>query len=149
MTISHLGGCQCGKVRYEISCDPIVVYACHCSECQRQSGSAFAMAAVFPRGHFRLTQGHLKNFSRTAESGRTLTCWFCGDCGTRIFHSPGNIDGNCNLKPGTLDNTSWLHPTVHVWTRSAQPWVIIPEDATKFKTQPADRSWLLPSAPKT
>lgn len=142
--IRHIGGCQCGAVRYEISCDPTVIYACYCTECQRQSGSAFAMTAVFPQEHFRLTEAQPKSFSRTAVSGRALTCWFCGDCGTRIFHTPGSISGNCNLKPGTLDDTSWLRPTLHVWTRSAQPWVSIPDNAANFETQPADRGWLLP-----
>ena len=50
MSHLHTGRCQCGAATYEIGADPIVVYACHCTICQRQSGSAFAMAAVFDRG---------------------------------------------------------------------------------------------------
>lgn len=142
MSFLKTGGCQCGEVRYEITCEPTVVYTCHCTECQRQSGSAFAMAAVIPTEHFKLTRGAAKSFARTGESGRTMLCWFCPDCGTRLYHSPANLAQNCNIKPGTLDDTTWLKPTAHMWTRSAQHWVSIPEDGMVCETQPADRSWL-------
>ena len=57
MHFPQSGGCQCGSVRYEITGPPTVVYACHCTECQKQSGSAFAMAAVIPQENFRITKG--------------------------------------------------------------------------------------------
>jgi hypothetical protein len=57
MMFPQSGGCQCGGVRYEISGPPKVVYACHCTECQRQSGAAFAMATVIPKENFRITKG--------------------------------------------------------------------------------------------
>ncbi|HVC59895.1 MAG TPA: GFA family protein [Acetobacteraceae bacterium] len=142
MRFPQSGGCQCGAVRYEITAAPTVVYVCHCRECQRQSGAAFAMAAVMPREQFRITRGEAVNSPRTGDSGRTMLCWFCGACGTRLYHSPAGLAQNCNLKPGTLDDTTWLRPSVHVWTRSRQPWVQIPPDATSFETQPEDRSWL-------
>jgi hypothetical protein len=143
----YTGGCQCGAIRYEITGEPTVVYACHCTECQRQSGSAFAMTLTVPAPKFRLTKGMPKRFDRQAESGRTVTGWFCAECGTRIFHSPGQLAQNCNVKPGTLDDTLWVMPTVHVWIKSAQPWVKIPDDAKKFDTQPADRTWLVSPRP--
>ncbi len=138
------GGCQCGAIRYEIAGAPTVVYTCHCRECQRQSGSAFAMAMVVPRDRFRITRGTPKSFARTAESGRRVVGWFCPDCGTRLYHTPGELGQNCNVKPGTLDDTSWLRPSVHCWTRSRQPWVVLAADAATYETQPEDRSWLLP-----
>lgn len=144
MISTRTGGCQCGGVRYEFSGEPTVIYACHCHECQRQSGSAFAMAMVVQRERFRITKGEPSSFERKAESGRILLGWFCPICGTRLYHTPGQLAQNCNIKPGTLDNTSWLCPAVHVWTRSKQPWVEIPEGAVVFETQPEDRSWLLP-----
>lgn len=144
MVPTRSGGCQCGAVRYEFSGEPTVVYACHCQECQRQSGSAFAMALVVPYERFRITRGEPRSFARTGESGRTLLGWFCPECGTRLYHTPGQLAQNCNLKPGTLDDTSWLRPTVHVWTRSKQAWVEIPTDAVAHETQPVDRRWLLP-----
>jgi hypothetical protein len=52
---------------------------------------------------------------------------------------------NRNIKPGTLDDTSWLTPATHFWTRSAQHWVEIPESATAHDTQPDTLSWVPPS----
>src|SRR5262249_60405819 len=70
------GGCQCGTVRYEVAGDPLMVVVCHCSDCQRQSGSAFGMSFIVPRGSFRLLRGEVKTFTRKADSGRAATCTF-------------------------------------------------------------------------
>ena len=145
MAFPQGGGCQCGSVRYEISGPPSVVYACHCTECQRQSGAAFAMAAVIPQQHFRITKGQPKMFARQTSPVKTMECWFCPDCGTRLYHVPGGAAyPNRNIKPGTLDDTSWLTPTIHFWTRSAQKWVLIPDDATRYETQPDTLAWTTP-----
>ena len=145
MQFPQAGGCQCGAVRYEIGAPPLVVYTCHCTECQTQSGSAFAMAAVIPAANFRITTGEPAMFSRRTSGTRTMECWFCPACGTRLFNMPGGAAyPNHNLKPGTLDDSSWLRPTIHFWTRSAQPWVAIPEDAVRYETQPEQLPWVLP-----
>src|SRR5271168_2531730 len=79
MVFPQGGGCQCGRVRYEISGPPSVVYTCHCTECQRQSGAAFAMAAVIPQQHFRITTGEPRMFLRRTSPVKTMECWFCAD----------------------------------------------------------------------
>ena len=137
------GGCECGAVRYRITCDPVVIYACHCTVCQSQSGSAFGMAMRIPKEHFHLTKGVLKTFQRDGSKGNVFINSFCGDCGTRIHHRSKRNTAQISLKPGTLDETGLLVPTHHAWTRSAQPWVQIPENAVVFETQPKDPSWLL------
>jgi len=57
-----------------------------------------------------------------------------------IGFSAGPYPGSStrNVRAGTLDDTSWLHPTVHFWTRSKQPWVALPKGAQSFETQPVD-----------
>lgn len=142
MKLPYLGGCECGTIRYSINAAPIVVYACHCTICQTQSGSAFGMAVRFPVDSFTLIRGRLKSFQRTADSGQVFTNSFCPDCGTRIYHRADRSADQISLKPGTLDDTSWLHPSHHVFLKSAQKWVVIPTDAQGFETTPADRSWL-------
>lgn len=136
------GGCQCGGVRYTITGEPAVVYACHCTICQTQSGSAFGLSMRVPSNHFRLTKGTLKSFQRTAESGQVFTNSFCPDCGTRIHHQPDRSPDQVSLKPGTLDDTSWLRPTHHLFMHSAQPWVVVPDDAEAYDTVPEGRDWL-------
>jgi hypothetical protein len=145
MSFPQFGGCSCGAVRYEITGPPVVVYACHCTDCQTQSGSAFAMAAVIPQASFRVTEGSLSMWARETRPGKTTECWFCSACGMRLYHVPGgSAYPNRNIKPGTLDDTSWLVPTIHFWTRSAQPWVDIPEDAIRHETQPETLAWSPP-----
>ena len=130
------GGCQCGQIRYRLEGAPIALTICHCRECQRQSGSAFGMSLIVPEESFRLVAGEPKSFTRDADSGSTETCHFCGSCGTRLYHDPKARPGSVNIKPGTLDDTSWLTPNLHVWTRSKQPWVPIPEGLPCFESQP-------------
>lgn len=140
MTQPIEGGCQCGAVRYQIIGEPVVVYVCHCTICQTQSGSAFALAARFLKDDFAVTKGELASFERAGTEGHFMTNSFCRDCGTRIHHVASRVPHLVSLKPGTLDDTSWLEPEFHVFTRSAQPWVVIPEDAKTFEAMPADRS---------
>lgn len=117
------GGCQCGSVRYELAVDPIVVYTCHCSECQWQSSSAFGISAWIAPADFSLVSGKLHRWSTVADSGRTKTCTFCGLCGSRIHHSaPGN-DNVYSIKGGSLDGRVLLRPCAHIWVRSAQFWI--------------------------
>jgi hypothetical protein len=97
---------------------------------------------VIPQAHFTITQGTPKMFARQTARSKIMECWFCPDCGTRLYHVPGGAAyPNRNIKPGTLDDTSWLVPTIHFWTRSAQPWVRIPDGVTRHDTQPDELGW--------
>ena len=131
------GGCQCGGIRYQIEGDPIALAICHCTDCQQQSGSAFGMSLIVPQAAFRVTLGEPRSFTKQADSGNETKCFFCGDCGVRIYHSPSAMGTTYNVKPGTLDERSWLRPSVEVWTSSKQPWVAVPEGLRAFETQPA------------
>lgn len=131
------GGCQCGAVRYQLSVSHPVVYACHCRECQRQSGSAFALSLPVLRETLALT-GALGIWHRAADSGARSTCSFCPVCGTRIHHASSGSPGWLTLKAGTLDDTSQIVIRCHIWVRSRQPWVVLDPVVPAFETQPAD-----------
>jgi hypothetical protein len=128
------GGCQCGRVRYTISVEPLFLAACHCKECQRASGSAFGLSLMVPHGGFAV-EGELKSFERPTDSGRRLRGYFCPECGTRIYHQRSDAPV-VNVRAGTLDDTSWLKPNLHAWLSSKQPWTPIPEGAATHLTQP-------------
>ena len=132
------GGCHCGAIRYEVTAPPLGVYACHCTDCQKQSASAFALAAPVPRTAFCLTTGSPACWSRTSPSGVTVLSWFCRNCACRIY---GERDGRprvINIRAGSLDDTTWIASVGHLWTRSAQPWLHIEPDALAHETQPED-----------
>jgi hypothetical protein len=131
------GGCPCGAVRYELGAYPLVLYACHCTDCQRQSGSAFAMSMSVATEAFSLTRGEVKGWRRPSPSGIETVSWFCADCAGRIYGSRaggsragGSRAGGSragrpeavNVRAGTLDDTSWLIPAGHIFMRSAQRW---------------------------
>lgn len=137
------GSCQCRSVRYEIGREPLTVYACHCTECQRQSGSAFSLSMVVPREAVAIIDGRPKEWLRRTDGGRTVSCLFCGDCGARLYHEPHSNRAITIVKPGTLDDTSWLSPVGHIWTRSAQPWFRIPVTSITYDVQPLDLSALI------
>ena len=134
MDLPQTGGCQCGKIRYEITEAPQSVYACHCRDCQRLTSSAFSMGVVVPETAFKLSGVQPRALQRLADSGRTTTRWVCPDCGSWIA-GPAR-DGVIRVRAGTLDDTSWLRPTRHIWTRSKQPWVVLDADDETFETAP-------------
>ena len=140
MVLSAEGGCQCGAVCYKVTAAPVVVYACHCTVCQTQSGSAFGLAARFNSDDVELVKGSLASFERPGSGGFFFTNSFCGQCGTRIHHVSSRFPHLASLKPGTLDDTSWLKPTFHIFMRSAQSWFEAPEDMPSFDTMPPDLS---------
>jgi hypothetical protein len=136
MKLPQTGGCQCGKVRYEIAEAAHMVYTtCHCIDCQRLTGSAFSMAMIVTDAAFRLTGVELRAIRRTADSGRVTTRWVCPECGAWVCGS-ATAEGRRVVRSGTLDDTSWLRPKVHFWTRSKQPWITLPEGDQSFETQP-------------
>ena len=139
MTIqTRNGGCQCGQIRYEISGEPIVLYRCHCTECQRQSGSAFGMSMWIKTKEFKITSGSPEKTIRTADSGGRIESYFCDTCGVRIYgKSMGFNDVEHSvLKPGTLDSTDDLRPSADIWLKSKQDWFVPPEDTLHFQGQP-------------
>ena len=131
------GGCACGALRYRVATFPSLLYACHCTDCQRQSGSAFAMSMTVATSGFELTQGTPKPWSR-ASRGAQATAWFCGDCGIRIYGTRDSRPNTVNIRAGTLDDTTWMQPSAHLFMRSAQPWERIDDADGCYDTLPAD-----------
>ena len=130
------GGCFCGDVRYTLGQDPLTLYACHCTDCQRQTGASFVLSMIVKREALELVQGEPQEYSLELADGRRKRGSFCARCSTRLWGEPVKLPGLAVLRPGTLDDTSWLHPIGHIWTRSAQPWVHIPDDTLNFSVQP-------------
>jgi hypothetical protein len=95
------------------------------------------MALVVNEADFRLTQGEVKTFASKSDTGRGKLGAFCPRCGSRIYHKSEARPGRVSVRGGTLDDTSWLKPDMHIWTRSRQPWVTIPDGVETHDTQPS------------
>lgn len=131
------GGCQCGRIRYRLTAAPVVFYHCHCTECQKQSASAFGQSMRVRTEHLQVA-GEVRTFLRPASAGTQLACDFCPECGVRLFHRRSQYADRLNIKAGTLDDTSWLVPAGHIWIGSKQPGILLGENALTYAGQPDD-----------
>ena len=130
------GQCFCGEIAYSATIDPNKVVVCHCTDCQTQSTAGFGMSMPVPRDAVECDFARLASWDRQAASGRIVKARFCPTCGTRIFHEPSRNPNILNVKPGTLDDTSWVKPVAHLWLGSAQPWFSPPSDLLTYDGQP-------------
>ena len=132
------GGCQCGKLRYQVTQPPMMIYCCHCTNCQKISGSAFAISATVFEVSFAFTAGEPRKTEWLSDAGNQRYGYICGDCGTRIVHGQEPSIGVLSLRAGTFDDTNWVEPAGHIWTGSAQNWVNFGSDDILFEAQPKD-----------
>jgi hypothetical protein len=132
------GGCACGAVRYRLLEDAVELHACHCTDCQTATGSAFVMSMMVKRGSVEVERGEPKRFEFDGPDGRHHIDQRCPRCAARLWSESRSIPDLLILRPGTLDDTSWCEPVSHIWTRSAQPWVTIPEHTLNYGQQPTN-----------
>ena len=116
------GGCACGAIRYECSAEPVTSINCHCRDCQRGSGSAYASALVVPAPAIRLLKGEPKYHTVTADSGHHVSRGFCANCGSPLLGKIAEEPDIMVIQAASLDDPSWHSPTVEFFTASAQPW---------------------------
>ena len=114
--------CACGQLRVTCQGDPDLVSLCHCLECQRRTGSAFGVAAFFPRSNVR-PEGRASTYSRTADSGYDITFSFCPDCGSSVFWEPSRKPGAVAVAIGAFADPSFPAPAKAVWEEHRHPWV--------------------------
>jgi hypothetical protein len=132
MTDVQEGGCLCGAVRYRVSNVPMRTIICHCTFCQRRTGSAFGFMLYFKQGAVTMT-GALSSYEhRSDESDRLLRIEFCPNCGTTVSMTADVFSGLRGIAGGTFDDRSWIKVDRHVWTRSAHPWVTLPTNVEEF-----------------
>jgi hypothetical protein len=131
------GHCLCGNVTYSADAEPVAQALCHCTSCQRQTGTAFSIVIGVPAAVFIVEGDTLASFPTTGEvHGTTTLRHFCSNCGSPIYSSVAAMPEVVYIKAGTLDDASWLTPNAEVWTRSALPWSPHLENAAQFETMP-------------
>ncbi|HEX3863814.1 MAG TPA: GFA family protein [Stellaceae bacterium] len=118
------GQCHCGNIRYEAEIDPASVRVCHCTDCQRLTGTAFRTNVASLPGSFVLKSGTPKIYIKTAESGNKRAHGFCPDCGTPLYATSTDPNPSTyGLRVGGLDQRAELPgPVRQIWCRSALPW---------------------------
>jgi hypothetical protein len=95
---------------------------CHCRDCQRETGSAYAPILAVPSAGFAVTHGSPAYFDVTADSGYVSRRAFCARCGSTLFGEPGSRTDMVTIRAGSLDDPSIFRPARNVFVASAQPW---------------------------
>lgn len=135
------GGCQCGAIHYRIVGEPKMLYVCHCSDCRKQSASAFGMSLRVEAAQLEFSDGRerLRTWDTRGDDGQIKRCAFCPDCGTRLYHADADPAAAISVKAGSLDDARGLVPVAHIWLESALPWVEIDRDRYRcFDGEPDD-----------
>ena len=123
------GGCLCGEVRYRVNAKPYFVHCCHCRDCQRLSGAAFAINAMVEAKHVELLQGKTETIRVPSPSGIGQLVVRCHTCKTAVWSHYGPAQEKiCFMRAGTLDDPNQIEPDIHIYTRSKLPWVKLPDD---------------------
>ena len=133
-----LGGCACRKVRYECSEKPIVQLICHCRDCQRASGSAFAAVMFVPTDRLTFTGAQMRYYDVKGASGRTLRRQFCGECGSPVCVRWPDQPRVQLLHVASLDDPSSFMPTSELWVSRADAWHPFLPSTVKFEEGPSE-----------
>ena len=132
MAESLEGGCSCGWVRFRLTAAPMFVHCCHCRDCQRQTGSAFAINALMETDRITMLAGTPEPVSMPTDSGRPHDIYRCPQCKVAVWSDYGRRPYLRFVRVGTLDDPTAIVPDVHIYTRSKLPWVALPADVPAF-----------------
>jgi hypothetical protein len=135
------GRCVCGELRYSLDDLPLFTHACHCLDCQRRTGTAFAMTTIVMRRDLRITHG----VTSAKQTSPRSTTYGCATCNTTIYVASTAFPSTIVLRPGTLDDSTVATPRAHVWVRRKQAWLMLPEDVPQFE-EGYDRDATWPAA---
>lgn len=120
--------CPCGQLSLTCEGDPVRVSVCHCLDCQRRSGSAFAAQARWPAARVAMT-GDYREWSRTGDSGTSATFRFCPTCGTTVAYRSDGLPDLVAIPIGAFADPTFPPPIYSVYEERRHRWVAIAGDA--------------------
>jgi hypothetical protein len=121
------GGCLCGGVRYEIDEPLVSAIYCHCTRCQRRTGTAAAPSARTAPGSFRVVKGQELIRAWQPEDGFAKA--FCSNCGSALYsQDPSDPDNTIGVRMGTIDGDPKVEFKHRQFTDFAAVWEAIPDD---------------------
>lgn len=133
MSETFEGSCHCGAVRFRLMSRPMFTHCCHCRDCQKQTGGAFAINALIETSRIEMLKGEPVACSMRTESGRPHDIYRCDACGVALWSDYGRRRYLSFVRVSTLDRADEIEPDVHIYTRSKLKWVAIPDGARAFE----------------
>lgn len=129
--------CACGKTDIAIKGPILTTMLCACTDCQRASSSGHTAIALVPHQAMR-TSGPLRSFARPADSGATVTRYFCPDCATTLYSTSSRVDGAILISPGLFTDSNWYTPKHVIFNKSRTHWDSFPENIPAYDTYKED-----------
>ncbi|HTQ13697.1 MAG TPA: GFA family protein [Rhizomicrobium sp.] len=126
MAESRPASCACGAVRFHLTSAPMFIHCCHCTDCQRQTGSAFVVNALIEADRVVVDAGETEAVPLPTDSGKPHVVSRCPICRTALWSTYGGREQVRFVRVGTLDDARAFTPDVHIFTRSRVPWVTLP-----------------------
>ena len=130
------GGCACGAIRYECSAEPVLSFNCHCRDCQRAGGGAFAPILIVPKAGFELVKGEPRYHASKADSGYSLKRGFCPECGSQVLALGDHRPLIVLIHAGSLEDPSRFESAADIFATHAQPWDRMDPRLPKFPEMP-------------
>ena len=129
------GQCLCGKVKYAISAPPRVMSQCHCDDCRKSTGTGHASNAFFKESDVHII-GETSRYDSIADSGATITRYFCPTCGSLLFGALSKLKNVLAVSVGTVDDNSWFKPGAIVYNKRKPQWDFMDESIPAFEAMP-------------
>ena len=129
------GGCRCGRVRFEVDADPLITMACHCTGCQRMTGSAFSLSSLYSSGGFEVTKGEPVIGGLHGPTRH----YFCPHCMSWLFTRPEGMDAFVNVRATMMDDCSSYVPFIETCTDEKLPWAKTPAVHSFQRFPPPDQ----------
>lgn len=127
--------CACGALRLKPREPARLVAACHCTACQRRTGTSFSVNAFYATDAVEIL-GAAREFARVADSGRTVRMYFCPTCGSTVYWKPDAEPTLIGVAVGALADPAFPAPTLSVFERSRHHWVTFAEGVACFQASP-------------
>lgn len=136
------GACRCGAVRYRLSTErPPITYACHCTICQRATGSSFALQMPVAEAALSV-EGDLVEASVVGPGGAIGVNRHCAACLTRIYNTNDRRPGLAIVRAGTVDGGERLTPSLHIYADTKQPWIALPDQVRVYQENAPMDVWM-------
>jgi len=126
MSFRLTGACGCGAVGFEVTSPFVSSTYCHCTRCQRRTGTGASVSARVEPGSFRITKGEDRLRAWTPAGGAEK--WFCGDCGSAVFSRNPDDHAQIGVRLGALDSDPEIRPSARQYVAHAAVWEAIPKD---------------------
>ena len=129
------GGCLCGKVRYSGEAEPIFMGVCHCSTCQKGTGTAFNTVVAVPKAAVSLS-GTVSTYEGKGDTGNATYRRFCPACGSPVQAEAAIMPDVVMIPIGTLDDPGIVQPAMQIYCDSALPWAVLEGGIQRFAKMP-------------